>query len=149
MGDPELVPDADSDSLATVSRLPAIRTLVVARDVAFRRRATAVLGELGWVGFAIAEPDNEHDLVGMVRRMRADVVVLDASTCVPAVAQIVADLTDVLPRVGVVVVSEDDLPAPYDRPAVRKWGWGADLFEAVQVANRDANDRPQEPHHGR
>lgn len=130
-------------SLATVSRLGPIRTVVIARDLDFRRRATAVLGELGWVGFAIAEPDREQDLVGLVSRMRADVVVLDATACAPAVARIVADLTD---HVGVVVVSEDDLPAPYDRPAVRKWGWAADLYQAVQVAHQDASESQEHSH---
>jgi len=150
MDEPEVVPDAEPEiPLAALPRLHPIRTLVIARDLAFRRRAMTVLGELGWVGFAIAAPDREQDLVGMVSRMRADVVVLDATACAPAVTRIVTDLTERVPRVGVVVVSEEDLPAPFDRPAVRKWGWGADLFHAVEVAHRDAAALPHEAAHGR
>lgn len=134
--------------LAPVVRLHSIRTLVIARDLAFRRRAMTVLGELGWVGFAIAGPEGQHDLVGIVRGVRADVVVLDATACAPAAGRIVADLADLVPHVGVVVVSEEE---QYHRPewmVVPKWGWAADLIQAVQVARRDAQAVQQELFHG-
>ena len=127
---------AQATGLAPVVMLRPIRTLVVARDLGFRERAMAVLLELGPVAFAIVSLD---EIVALVERQRADVVVIDATACAPAVNRIAAALYDVAPRVGVVVVSDEIRRTNHTLPAVPKWGWATDLTQAVQTAYREGN----------
>ena len=129
-------PAVDATGLAPVVMLRPIRTLVVARDLGFRERAMAVLLDLGPVAFAVVSLD---EIVALVDRQRADVVVIDATACAPGVGRIAAALYDVAPRVGVVVVSDEVGRSRHALPAVPKWGWATDLTRAVQTAYREGN----------
>ncbi len=123
---------------AKVVRLRPIRTLVIARDLAFRQRAATVLGDLGDVAYAILAPDATDEVLALVHRERADVVVLDVTGCENAVARVICELLTVLPRVGVVLVARDA-----DRTRVPhtigKWGWASELSSAVQQASLHGN----------
>lgn len=128
---------------AQVIRLHSIRTLVIARDLAFRRRAMTVLAELGVVSFAIAAVDASDAVLELVGHEHPDVVVLDATGCARAVGGLVYELYERAPRMGVVIVSS----SADDRlglPALPKWGWAADLSHAVQEAYHRGNPLQEE-----
>src|SRR4051794_37272712 len=94
-----------ADGCAVVIRLRPIRTLVIARDLAFRERSMAVLLELGPVAFAVVSLDCPEEVLELVERHLADVVVLDATGCAPAVPPVISALYRANPRVGVVIVA--------------------------------------------
>lgn len=119
---------------AQVVRLRPIRTLVIARDLAFRERSMTILVELGHVAFAVTPLEEAEAVVALVERQRPDVVVLDATGCGPAVVRVIAALYESAPRVGVVVVSGTTERAPHSLPVLAKWGWAADLTHAVAAA---------------
>jgi hypothetical protein len=119
---------------APVIRLRPIRTLVIARDLAFRERSMTVLVELGFVAFAVTSLDEAEAVVALVARQRADVVVLDATGCGTAVDRVVCALYESAPRVGVVVVAGTSDHSFCSLPVVAKWGWAADLSRAVAAA---------------
>ncbi len=127
--------------------LPAapIRALVVGVDDAYRRRAQAVLGELGDIAFALSEPTDAADVTYLAGAERADVVVLDATGCEAAVAAVVSALADAVPRVGVVVVCEHLTPAAQALLALPKWGWRSELRGAVQRAAIDGSPSALRP----
>jgi len=135
---------------ATVTRLRPIRTLVIAHDLAFRRRAMTVLAELGPTAFAVTAVERPEEVVALVQQQRADVVVLDVTVSATALAQVVDALAQGLPRVGVVAVSDHVQCAGNSVPVLAKWGWAADLARAVQDAYRHGNplreDRSHERH---
>ena len=116
-----------------------VRVLVVGTDARYRERARSVIGELGSVAFAVAEPSDPVDVSALVQRERADVVVLDATGCEPAVGRVVAALSAKLPRLGIVVVCEHLTEAARDLNALPKWGWRSDLRAAVQVAHTEVS----------
>lgn len=118
-------------ALAPVIRLRPIRTLVVARDLGFRQRVMIVLEDLGPVSFAVVSLD---DVVALVERQQADVVVLDATACAPGISRIVERLYGAAPEVGVVVVSDDAQRGLHAIHALPKWGWASDLRTAVAQA---------------
>jgi hypothetical protein len=122
---------AQVPNLAPVTRLRAIRTLVIARDLAFRERAMTVLVELGFVAFAVVSLEAADDVLALVDEQRADVVVLDATGCAPAIARIVVQLGEIAPRVGIVVVSDEIDCVGHALPVTPKWGWATDLSRAV------------------
>lgn len=124
---------------AQVTRLHSIRTLVIARDLAFRKRAMTILAELGPVSFAIAAIDQRQEVLALIEQERPDVVVLDATGCAPSIAGVVNELCEWVPHVGVVIVSSHGSAEPLGLPTVAKWGWAADLSRAVQHARRDGN----------
>lgn len=142
------MPDLGSDALpptrAQVTRLHSIRTLVIARDLAFRKRAMTILAELGPVSFAIAAIDQRQEVLALVEQERPDVVVLDATGCAPSILGVVKDLCGRAPRIGVVIVSSHGSGEPPGLPALAKWGWAADLSRAVQEARRDGNPLQEE-----
>ncbi len=137
------MPDVEAHAGAQVIRLRSIRTLVVARDLSFRQRVVTVLTDLGVVAFAITSLDRVDDVVALIERERADVVVLDATGCAPAAARLVFELADVSPRVGVVLVA-DDGDARHGLRTLPKWGWAVDLSRAVQQAYHHGNPLVEE-----
>lgn len=139
-------PDAGTTpgALPQVTRLHSIRTLVIARDLAFRKRAMTILAELGPVSFAIAAIDQRHEVLALIEQERPDVVVLDATGCAPSIFGVVYDLRERVPRVGVVIVSSHASGERLGLPALAKWGWAADLSRAVQQARRDGNPLQEE-----
>ena len=124
-------------------RLHQIRTLVIARDLAFRQRAVTVFSELGVVAFAIAALDAADEVLALITRERADVVVLDATGCAAAVAQVIYELCEQAPRVGVVLVSSGGDDANR-LPTLDKWGWAEELSRAVQQAYHRGNPLKEE-----
>ena len=132
------MPDADSGRLAPVVRLHSTRTLVVSRDLAFRQRAVAVLGQLGVVAFAVVSLEAAEQIVELVQRERAHVVVLDVTGSTNAIASTLIALCAEAPLVGVVLVATQP-----DRslrlPTLDKWGWAEDLSRAVQQAYHRGN----------
>ena len=129
---------------AQVIRLHSIRTLVIARDLAFRQRAMTVLAELGVVSFAIASLDAREQVLALVEHERPDVVVLDATGCSAAIHALVYLLFEHAPRTGVVVVSSNGNDHRLGLPAVPKWGWACDLSHAVQEAYHHGNPLREE-----
>lgn len=135
--------EADPGAGATVIRLHEMRTLVIARDLAFRQRALTVLADLGSVAFAVAPIEPAAEIVDLITRERADVVVLDATGCAPAVARVVHELCEVAPRIGVVLVgSRDD--RSHRLHTIDKWGWAEELTRAVQQAYHRGNPLKEE-----
>ena len=131
--------DVDVHAPAQVIQLHPVRTLVIARDLAFRQRAMTVLADLGVVSFAIAGIDTSSDVLRLVEQERPDVVVLDVTGCSRSVAGVVHDLKECAPRVGVVLVSLQPDEHRLGLPALPKWGWAADLSTAVRDAYRHGN----------
>jgi NAD(P)-dependent dehydrogenase (short-subunit alcohol dehydrogenase family) len=126
-------------SMAATDGSGAIRVLVVGTDARYRERARTVVGELGSVAFAVAEPSDPDDVNALVQRERADVVVLDATDCEAAVARVVAVLSAKAPRLGIVVVCEHLTAAARELNALPKWGWRSELSAAVQHAHIDGS----------
>lgn len=128
---------------AQVIRLHSIRTLVIARDLAFRQRAMTVLAKLGVVSFAIAAIDASDAVLELVGHEAPDVVVLDATGCARAIGGLVYELYERAPRMGVVIVSSN-ADERLGLPALPKWGWAADLSHAVQEAYHRGNPLQEE-----
>jgi hypothetical protein len=126
-------------SMAATDGADAIRVLVVGTDARYRERARTVVGALGSVAFAVAEPRDPNDMHALVQRERADVVVLDATGCEAAVARVVAALSSKVPRLGIVVVCEHLTEGARELNALPKWGWRSELSAAVQHAQIDGN----------
>ncbi len=136
-----LVPEA---GFAPVVMLRPIRTLTIARDLAFRQRAMTVLGELGPTAFAVVALEEPEDVVELVVQQRANVVVLDVTVSASALAHVVVALSERVPRVGVVAVSDRVACAGHALPVLAKWGWAADLARAAQDAYRHGNPLKEE-----
>jgi hypothetical protein len=112
----------------------ALRALVVGMDGRYRERAHAVIGEFGSVSFAVTEPTDPEAVAMLARHEHADVVVLDATGCEAAVADVLAALASAAPRLGVVVVCEHLTDAARTLDALPKWGWRRELRIAVERA---------------
>ena len=138
--------DQDPRPPARVIRLHSIRTLVIARVLAFRQRAMTVLAELGPASFAIAALDAREEVLALVGRERPDVVVLDATAYEQSIATVVQMLCDHSPRLGVVIVATNGGDhRELGLPALPKWGWAADLVGGVQEAYRNGNPLKENP----
>ena len=141
--------DGAAPPLASVTRLRPIRTLTIARDLAFRQRAVTVLGELGPTAFAVAALDRPADIVALVVEQQADVVVLDVTASATELAQVAVALLKSLPRVGIVAVSGEKPKAGHALAVLAKWGWAAELLQAAQDAYRRGNPLKEELTHVR
>ena len=124
---------------ATVVRLRPIRTLTIARDLAFRQRAMTILSDLGPTAFAVTALEQTDAVVALVAEQRADVVVLDVTVSAPALVHVVAALFESAPRVGIVAVSDHVSTSSHALPVLAKWGWAAELSRAAQDAYRRGN----------
>ncbi len=138
-GPDPLLPPVPEAIAAPVVMLRPIRTLTVARDLAFRQRATTVLAELGPTAFAVTALEQADEVAALVVQQRANVVVLDVTFSGAALADVVAALFECAPRVGVVAVSDRVECAGHGLPVLAKWGWAAELSRAVQAAYRRGN----------
>jgi hypothetical protein len=125
--------------VAAPSGATTIRVLVIGVDARYRDRAQTVIGELGPVAFAVAEPTDPDAVAVLAHRERADVVVLDATGCEAAVAKVVAALAAKAPRLGAVIVCEHLTEAARSLNALPKWGWRSELSAAVQHARIDGS----------
>lgn len=122
-----------------VVRLHPVRTLTVAHDLAFRKRALVVLQELGCAGFCVPAFDRPEDAVALVVDQRADVLILDISVSQVPLAHVAKALFEAAPRVGIVAVSDRAAPPVAGVPILAKWGWATDLRDAVEAAYRNGN----------
>lgn len=134
----------DSCDVATVIQLRPIRTLTIARDLAFRRRATTILSELGPTAFAVTPLERIDEVLELVAEQRADVLVLDVTFCAGALPHVVAALSEKAPRVGIVAVSDRGGHDHHSTPVLAKWGWAAELAHAVQESYRRGNPLKEE-----
>ncbi|MGI8730541.1 MAG: hypothetical protein ACR2LK_11230 [Solirubrobacteraceae bacterium] len=134
---------------ATVTRLRPIRTLTIARDLAFRQRAVTVLAELGPTAFAVAALDRPAEVVALVLEQDADVVVLDVTVSATELAQVITALLQSAPRVGIVAVSDRVDRGGHALPILAKWGWAAELLHATQDAYRRGNPLKEDVSHVR
>jgi hypothetical protein len=126
-------------SAVPAARPALINALVVSADARFHQRAEGVIGEIGAVSSALTSPADATDVAWLVKKARADVVVLDASDCEASVAGVIAALAASTPRLGVVVVCEHLTSAAQGLGALPKWGWMRDLRVAVQHAHIDGS----------
>jgi hypothetical protein len=131
--------------LALGDRASALRVLVVGTDAGYHGRANTVIGELGSVTFAVAQPTDPDTVAALAQHERAHVVVLDATGCESAVACVVEALAVAAPRLGVVVVCEHLTNAARELGALPKWGWTRDLRVAVQHAQLDGSPLAPRP----
>lgn len=127
-----------ASAAATVSLLRPIRTMALGSDLAFRQRALTVLAPLGPTAFAVAAFDEPSEVVELVHRQRPNVLLLDVSTKVPRLPELLAELCARAPRVGVVLVADAPIRT-HAVPVLAKWGWAKDLSRAVQDAYRRGN----------
>lgn len=141
--------DQPASRVATVTRLRPIRTLTIARDLAFRQRAVTVLAGLGPTAFAVAALDRPAAVVALVVEQQADVVVLDVTVSAKELAQVVSALLEAAPRVGVVAVSDHVSQTGHALPVLAKWGWAAELSKAAQDAYRRGNPLKEDLTHVR
>jgi hypothetical protein len=143
--------DTQQSVAPNVVRLMPIRTLTIARDLAFRQRAMTVLAELGPTAFAVISLDDPAEVVALIKQQRADVVVLDVTFSATELANVVTALSTAAANVGVVAVSDRAGPTGHSLPLVPKWGWASDLAHAAQDAYRRGNplneDLPHAGHH--
>jgi len=134
---------------APVVMLRPIRTLTIARDLAFRQRATTVLAELGPTAFALTALERADEVVALVQEQQPNVVVLDVTVSASALTDVVAALCETSPRVGIVAVSDAVGHAGHAFPVLPKWGWASELSHAVQNAYRCGNPLKEDPSHVR
>lgn len=135
------------EPIVPAEQIPAIRALVVSADASYRRRAETVVGEVAAVAFALVAPAVADDVWWLVQHEHANVVVLDATDCEAAVADVIARLSALASELGVVVVCEHLTDAARDLRALPKWGWTSELRGAVQRARLDGSplSRPRAP----
>jgi hypothetical protein len=130
--------------MSAVVRLHPIRSLVLVDDAAYCERVRSILGDLGPVICAagtVTERAEPPDVVALVRRENADILLLDATGCEADAQRIVAALAEAIPRVGVVIVCQHSTAAARRLGALPKWGWTQDLRNAVERAHADRRRR--------
>lgn len=126
--------------MGTVSPLHKIRVLLAGLDAPFMDVMAFLLGRSGFV----VDRTREHrDLVRLVERRKADVVIIDGSDSLDAAARIVAALAAVHPGVGALVVSEETRElSPGSIRILPKWGpfggLAAEIESAYVLAQRPA-----------
>jgi CheY-like chemotaxis protein len=145
--DPGPPPQDPPVQVASVVRLRPIRTLTIARDLAFRQRAMTVLAELGPTAFAVTPLERPDEVVALVAEQQPDVVVLDVTVSGSSLAHVVAALADSAPRVGIVAVSDCIGSGAHALPVMAKWGWAAELLRGVQDAYRRGNPLKEDISH--
>lgn len=128
-----------------VVRLRDVRTVTVSCDLAFRRRAVTVLEPLGPTAFAICSLARHDAVLDVLRTQRAGVAVLDVTLAPARLLDLVADLAELAPELGVVAVADTEPALDLGLPVLPKWGWASGLVAAVQLADRTGNPLGREP----
>ncbi len=124
--------DVQPDSLCSaVSPGTGRRVLVIASDRRFRAVAATLLTRRG---YAVAVGARGEDIVDLARRVRAEVVVIDASQSLTVAARQAAQLEVLRPRVRVVTVSADAGSALAAMPVLPKWTSFDDVCAAIDRA---------------
>lgn len=119
------------------------RILLFADDRRYRALAATLLAQRG---HAVAVAGRDDDIVELARRVRADVVVIDAGSSLTAAAKQAARLDSLRPRVGVVTVSGESDRGLVALPVLAKWASFDDVLAAIDRA-RPLSSLP-EVHHG-
>jgi hypothetical protein len=118
--------------MGTVSPLHKIRVLLAGLDAPFMD-VTAFL--LGRSGFVVDRTRERRDLVRLVERRKANVVIIDGSDSLAAAARTVAALAAVHPRVGTLIVSEETCElSPGSIRVLPKWGPFGGLAAEIEGA---------------
>jgi hypothetical protein len=118
--------------MGTVSPLHKIRVLLAGLDTPFMDVMAFLLGRSG---FAVDRTRERQDLVRLVERRKANVVIIDGSDSLDAAARTVAALAAVHPRVGTLVVSEETCElSPGAIRVLPKWGPFCGLAAEIESA---------------
>jgi uncharacterized membrane protein (UPF0127 family) len=110
------------------------RVLLVANDRRFRAVACTLLTQRG---YSVVVGDGNRDIAELASREGAEVVVIDATASLTAVAREVARLDNLRPRVGVVAVSAEPQDGLATLPLISKWNSFEGLFAAIEDARAD------------
>jgi CheY-like chemotaxis protein len=114
---------------------PPPRVLLVTSDRRFRALASTLLSQRG---YAVIVSRGSEDVSELAERERADVVLLDASPSLTAVARQAARLASLPTPVGVVAVSGESADSLAALPVLAKWSSFDEVLTAVERACRDA-----------
>jgi len=107
------------------------RVLLVGQDRRFRAVASALLTRRD---YSVAVSDGSEDVTELASREGADVVVIDATASLTALARDAARLEALRPRVGVVLVSGERRERIAALPVIAKWSAFDVLFDAIERA---------------
>jgi uncharacterized protein len=107
------------------------RVLIAAKDRRFRVVAGALLARRG---YEVTFTERTANMAEIAKRVRAEVVVLDAGDSLTAAAREAAQLETLAPAVGLVVVSEQYEDGLSAMPVVAKWGSFDELFRMIEDA---------------
>jgi uncharacterized protein len=118
---------ADAEKFSASPTRP-IRVLLATRDEDFLRLAQFLLTRNGFAVESTRKVVNAVDLIG---RERLDIVVLDASESMSETARTVAAIEALHPRVGVLLVSDDERPKPTSGLQI------AEKWEAMETLTDD------------
>jgi CheY-like chemotaxis protein len=112
------------------------RVLLVTTDRRFRALASTLLSQRG---FAVIVSRGSEDVTELAERERADVVLLDATASLTAVARQSARLGSLPTPVGVIAVSGESGGSLAALPVLAKWSSFDEVLTAVERACRDAH----------
>jgi CheY-like chemotaxis protein len=112
------------------------RVLLVTSDRRFRALASTLLSQRG---YAVIVSRGSEDVSELAERERADVVLLDATASLTAVARQSARLASLPTPVGVVAVSGESAGSLEALPVLAKWSSFDEVLTAVELACRDAH----------
>lgn len=112
------------------------RVLLVTSDRRFRALASTLLSQRG---YAVIVSRGSADVSALAERERADVVLLDVTASLTAVARQSARLALLPTPVGVVAVSGESAGSLAALPVLAKWSSFDDVLTAVERACRDAH----------
>ena len=107
------------------------RVLLVGKDRRFRAVASALLRRRD---YSVAVGDGSEDVTELASREGTEVVVIDATASLTALARDVARLRALRPRVGVVAVSSEPGEGVAALPMIAKWCSFDALFDAIEQA---------------
>jgi CheY-like chemotaxis protein len=114
-------------------RHPPGRVLLVTSDRRFRALASTLLSQRG---YAVIVSRGSEDVSELAERERADVVLLDATASLTAVARQSARLGSLRTPVGVVAVSGESAGSLEALPVLAKWSSFDEVLSAVEHACR-------------
>jgi CheY-like chemotaxis protein len=112
------------------------RVLLVTTDRRFRALASTLLSQRG---YAVIVSRGSEDVSELAERERADVVLLDATASLTAVARQSARLGSLPTPVGVVTVSGESAGSLAALPVLAKWSSFDEVLIAVDRVCRDAH----------
>ena len=115
----------------------AMRVLVVGSDRRFRSVAAALLTRRG---IAVTLREQMTGVAELAEREGAEVVILDAGSSLTAAAYEAAQVEQLDPPVGVVVVGDEAANGLAAMPVLAKWGSFDGLYDAVEESRRKGGE---------